>query len=68
MGELSMYIKDSKGYRRKLWSKKGDQGNKWIFGEATISNVSSRNYQVVDRVNEIASFIVPSKERLIESS
>lgn len=46
MGELSMYVKDSKGDRRKLWSKKGDQGNKWISGEATISNVSNTNYQV----------------------
>ncbi|CAB3997630.1 astacin-like metalloendopeptidase, partial [Paramuricea clavata] len=46
MGELSVYIKDDRGSRRKLWSKKGDQGSKWISGEATISNVSSTDYQV----------------------
>jgi hypothetical protein len=46
MGELSVYIKDDGGSRRKLWTKKGDQGNKWISGEASISNVSSTDYQV----------------------
>ena len=46
MGELSVYVKDSEGHRRELWSKKGDQGNQWISGEATISNISSMNYQV----------------------
>ena len=46
MGELSVYIKDDGGSRRMLWTKKGDQGNKWISGEATISNVSNTDYQV----------------------
>ncbi|CAB3997633.1 MAM and LDL-receptor class A domain-containing 2-like, partial [Paramuricea clavata] len=46
VGELSVYIKDDGGSRRKLWSKKGDQGNKWISGAATISNVSITDYQV----------------------
>ena len=46
MGELNMYIKEAGGSRRKLWSKKGDQGNKWMSGVATISNVSRTDYQV----------------------
>lgn len=52
MGELSVHVKDSAGYRRELWSKKGDQGNKWISGEATISNISSMSYQVGYMVNQ----------------
>ena len=46
MGELSVYIKDSVGSKRILWNKKGDQGNRWILGSATISNVAMTSYQV----------------------
>ena len=46
MGELSVYIKDDAGSRRKIWNKKDDQGSKWIPGKATISKVSTKKYQV----------------------
>ncbi|XP_028414604.1 MAM and LDL-receptor class A domain-containing protein 2-like, partial [Dendronephthya gigantea] len=46
MGELSVYIKDPVGSKRIIWDKKGDQGNRWILGSATISNVSTTSYQV----------------------
>ena len=46
MGELSVYIKDDVSSRRKLWSKRDDQGNKWVSGKATITNVSTKQYQV----------------------